>query len=687
MNRKPLTAEIYNQQWMYDLFHACYHDVARASDILSVEVERDCKTVAARLVKEGTSFFTKTLPKLGKQLDKLLAAEPDELPPDDPFPGFGKGESGSKIPKFLGCLFSEVLTADGKERSDASPEAYGNIRLLTGLFYKTEWPLTPELSEKVITQFLQTEEELPEEGASINQIIDRFNPGDFLSPYVLREARRLCRQVLGGTDPLDYDALIPRHGPGAVATGETGHEKTAFKRYYDRLHSVFPYDILMSYNLSSVSDEWEGWQGLESLDTGTAKVVLVPKDSRGPRLISCEPLEYQWVQQAMLKHLVTTIEKHPLTRGQVNFSSQEINRDMAQRASLGGPEGDAVRLESGDVMFPLPMDYVTLDMKDASDRVSCALVKYLFPENWYEALYACRSAATKLPCGRVVPLKKFAPMGSAVCFPIEALVFWSIARAMLHHCSVEDQKYVVQIEPTPLDLAVQAYRSQRAKVYVYGDDIIVPRYCSGLTIRVLEAVGLKANLDKCCRGRFFRESCGMDAYKGICVTPLRIRTPLTSSLGGTALFSWCSYHNWFERRGMYGAAELVRSWLCRVSPDLLVLNEEEWDPVPVAYLHRADTFGLDTLSGRRLRRRWNSDFQRYEFRGWVARVRPYEANTPGWSEMLVRASASRTSVLPETFFMKADWLHWFEEPVVTAYQYARARRVIRKRAWLPLNKR
>jgi hypothetical protein len=163
-----------------------------------------------------------------------------------------------------------------------------------------------------------------------------------------------------------------------------------------------------------IIDRVQWYRGLERLPAGTAKVVLVPKDSRGPRLISAEPLEYQWIQQGVGRSIVAHLEAHHLTKGRVNFTHQEVNRRLAQESSA-------------------TLELATLDLKDASDRVSLELVRRVFkntPE-LVRALEAIRTDATLLPDGRVQSLKKFAPMGSAVCFPVEAFVFWAILTASI----------------------------------------------------------------------------------------------------------------------------------------------------------------------------------------------------------------------------------------------------------------
>lgn len=239
-----------------------------------------------------------------------------------------------------------------------------------------------------------------------------------------------------------------------------------FKRYYRSLAERFPYEDYFFFNLSHMCDELRSYLSLEELDTPVAKVVLVPKDSRGPRLISSEPLEVQWIQQMLMANMVHTIETHPLTRGLVNFTDQSVNRRLALRGST----------EESNFL-------VTLDMKDASDRVHSTLVRILFPNTWVAALMAARSTATRLPNGEVVQLHKFAPMGSATCFPVEALIFWALSTATIIDSSNSLTINGRAVTTTPFATLNMLFRGlercgtpacDRA-VYVYGDDIILHR--------------------------------------------------------------------------------------------------------------------------------------------------------------------------------------------------------------------
>jgi hypothetical protein len=646
------------------LISAALKDVAVTCNQSDVELQLDLREIEGRCSTEGLSFLTRTLPSLGKALDRALATDMRLETV-----GF-KLAKGTQLPRFMRDVWKLVFDDDGSQRSDASAQAIKCLRQVFYLYYKLNIPPTEKQKNETIQTFLETD-------ASLDFNHKEADPGE---RAVLRVARSLISRVLGSVDPLDPLGFQPRHGPGAVATGEKANEKAVFKRYYRSLDRVFPYCHYFYYNLTHLCDCLDQLKSLEDMETGTAKVVLVPKDSRGPRLISCEPLEYQWIQQGLMRLMVKTIEEHPLTRGYVNFTSQEVNRTLALEASLSGTR-------------------VTLDMKEASDRVSLELVKALFPSTWYEALFASRTSATELPDGRVVPLKKFAPMGSAVCFPVEALVFWALSLASI--------TYYLHGGRWPRKEVLQS-------VYVYGDDIICDTKDHEYLLRFLPRLGLLFNESKCCVGRFFRESCGVDAFRGFDVTPLKVRATWSSSLADMSYVSWVAYHNALNERGFFHAcdylAEAIQS--IRLTPYADLKGSGVVALVDCRKMAiQANRSKFRTRTERYVKRPDDVNYQVYEVKAWVVRARvKVDTSIPGWSEMQRVASfsgcpqgyqgsirsAKSESALPPSFWEVGNRLApakpltpedamrialECDDVAVTAYQYTLPRQVTLRRGW------
>lgn len=428
---------------------------------------RDINYVESRVSNEGLGFLTVTLPSFGRHIVSCI-----ESGTYTRFPAFKAGKRGL-LPLFLQGWTRRIFTSEGILIPEFDPHILQEVLQVCMLFYKLEVPYAKRTEQKVLDSFRHVENELqhPSEEVCVDSSI-------------LGLARNLLSGVFTG---FDFGDIEPAHGPGFVATGERGNGKYSFSRKYQRLHSKFPYYRYFSPSLSRVAFESGWYKRLLPQVNPIAKVALVPKDSRGPRLISMEPLELQWIQQGILRKLVPYIERHRIFRGQINFTDQSKNQQAALRASLS-------------------RDVATVDLKDASDRVSLSLVRSLFGSEVCEFLEACRSVATKLPSGEVLPLKKFAPMGSALCFPILSMSIWALVVATLRLNNLDT-----------------------SKVLVYGDDLVVPTDSLPLVVNVLHSAGLLVNIDKTFHRSHFRESCGMDAYKGVQVTPLRVKKEFTGN--------------------------------------------------------------------------------------------------------------------------------------------------------------
>jgi hypothetical protein len=513
--------------------------------MVQLEVQRDLLTIRRRVSSEGISFLTKSLPAFGKAIDLALST-------DTPLQVLGfKKAKGSQLPRLLGWLLADVFQLDGvaREVTPAASIALKSLRQILLLFYKLEVPYDSNAVSKTLRSFKDTEVEMA-----------TFPTQTPMSASIIKQAARLVSLVVQESNPFD---IVPKHGPGAVATGERPWEKPVFKRYFPELDAVYPYPLHMYFNPNHFFTDVVGRKHveLEKVLVPLSKVVLVPKDSRGPRLISMEPLELQWIQQGLKQVLEDAIAQHRYTRGHVNFTDQEINRNLALNASRDGIN-------------------VTIDMKDASDRVSLALVQMLFPCEWVECLEACRSHGTVLPTGERVMFNKFAPMGSALCFPVESLVFWSLA--------------VATIMAEENCLAWQAAR----QVFVFGDDLIMPGKVYPGVIRQLEAVGLRVNRNKCCTGSSFRESCGMDAYGGVQVTPVRIKTLWDPSLDPVQVHaSYVAVSNRLYLHGYRQAAHFIENEVLKRKPTPFTRGE----PTAIQFVrpdldvqHRNEQAGIRT---------------------------------------------------------------------------------------------
>lgn len=428
---------------------------------------RDYVTIRKRMLCEGFAFASITLPKLGKALELGISTGRFVCPSD--FAVLGD----SHLPKFLHSLFRQLFDADGEMLlgNENGYMAVRSIRQICYYAYKADLPRDPVKDQAVVDSFVATETELAEWKCPQDAIIQ-------LASTALGEVFKGCT----------LDSLSPKHGPGVTSntrlTDKYEHRLTPGLPVYSAFGKEF------FFNPSDAMDRLHRFPVYQSSDyfrmNHTAKVILVPKDSRGPRLISCEPCENQYIQQGILKIMVNRLQSHPLTGGHVNFTDQTINQDMAVKASS-------------------TLEWSTLDLKDASDRVSLDLVKKVFVHTpLINGILACRTHQTELPSGERLLLSKHAPMGSALCFPVMAATIWSLLFAGF-----------IGIGLTPVSAA--------QSIFVYGDDIIVPTDLADYAIRILERYALRVNRNKSFIGSRFAESCGMDCFDGHDVTPVRLR--------------------------------------------------------------------------------------------------------------------------------------------------------------------
>jgi len=372
--------------------------------------------------------------------------------------------------------------------------------------------------------------------------------------------------------------FIPKHGPGATAEKISGNAKFRFRSWHDRLEQYFPLDAYALANVNALDSEVFKRMSIVTEDQELpVRVITVPKTLKAPRIIAIEPVCMQYAQQAVSRTLIQGIERNRLTAGHVNFTDQTVNRRLAL-------------ISSGDSSM------ATLDLSSASDRVPLSLAIRMFdmaPE-LQGAILACRSTRAQLPSGEIIHLKKFASMGSALCFPIESMYFYTIcvaARLRKHALPVTSRN---------------VYKMSR-DVYVYGDDILVPTNDAAAVAGHLQKYYCKVNMSKSFWTGKFRESCGMDAFRGDEVTPTYLREmPPRNRRDASALISWVKTANLLFKSGYW----LTSSFLLKESEQLL-------GKLPVVGEKCAGLGKVSFMRGYSIER-WNNQYQTPEVRTWVA---------------------------------------------------------------------
>jgi hypothetical protein len=367
--------------------------LADAGTRCGTSTSKDLKKILARVEAEGLSFLTITLPKFGKDFEKALD---ERMVAQHLFVGF---QRDGCLPKFLSGFTSLIFsTGDGRLLDEPSIDAIWCVRQISNLFGKTYLPCSDARNKAAFDAYVKCENQLK----VLDQSIDY---DDF------RRAQRIATVVFGDVlskvDRKIFDGdLIPKHGPGATADRLRGNAKYNLRSWTVRLQEVFEES---EYLFPSVSHFLES-PPTELIEPGAempVRVITVPKTLKTPRIIAIEPAVMQYMQQAILRELVPLLERSDyLCSNFIGFTDQTPNQEMAREGSLTG-------------------ELATLDLSEASDRVSNQLVRCLFsPFTWFSrGLDATRSRKADVPGHGVIRLAKFASMGSALCFPIEAMVF------------------------------------------------------------------------------------------------------------------------------------------------------------------------------------------------------------------------------------------------------------------------
>lgn len=438
--------------------------------------EYDRKYVLQRLAAEGLTFLTVELPKVSKAVLRSLEQGVFDRAELTSF-RFNRG-----VLKFLKDHLSQVFDEKtGILLPSPNGAAIGTIRQLCEYSYKLAVPYSEEKKGEAKEKFLKNEEILHEIGkdpkvlAFANELRKDFEThwttiSSAHVSHVFREFRpRATNGTFFGCDELFFVERI-----SSAADRSFPADALAFKGYYK------PYAGLGA----------KGYMNRPVTEPLVSELLLVPKDSRGPRTICRETLKRVETQMAYFDFMVKNLTE--ISEGAINFLDQTVNRRIAEESSVS-------------------KEYATLDLKDASDMVSFNVMRTIFSQSpamrWF--FHGSRRATHVLVDGIPHKLAKVAGMGSGLTFPTMSLLI------SLAVCNKVKKRFGLR------------YEDIRKKVFIYGDDVCVPRQWYSTALDALACIGLRVNVDKSFVRGNFRESCGGDFFAGYDVTPCRIK--LTNS--------------------------------------------------------------------------------------------------------------------------------------------------------------
>lgn len=490
----------------------------------------DIKTVQGRVKHEGISFLTISLPQFGKDFQKSL----DQGVVDrNLFQGFS-WQTG--LPRFLGGFLDRVFDrGSGVLVHNPDVEAIIAIRQLTLIYSKILLPCTPARERDAMSGYVDCDKEVKEADSYLSE-------SDY-SEFE-RMAQLLFSDVFSSLDRQIYEEdVVPKHGPGATAEKLMGNQKYLNRTWTYRLQKVFSSENFLLPNARYAQED-----GITYLEPGSeqpVRVISVPKTQKTPRIIAIEPSYVQYAQQAILERLIPMLENDSVLKHFLGFSDQTPNQDLARRGSEG-------------------LSLATLDLSEASDRVSNQLVRRLvanFP-HLLAGLEATRSRRADVPGHGVIRLAKYASMGSALCFPVEAMVFLTLIYLGIEQSA--NTRFTSKSD----------FLRYRGRVRVYGDDLIVPEDNVESVIQSLESFGTRVGLSKSFWIGRFRESCGKEYWNGHDVSVVKFRRVFPASLSdGPECISLVSFRNQLYKAGCWDTVRYIDSRIWKVFRYFPVVEE------------------------------------------------------------------------------------------------------------------
>lgn len=288
---------------------------------------------------------------------------------------------------------------------------------------------------------------------------------------------------------IPWDFFPCGFGPGV--TSQTKRDKAS---KYANFNGVIPFSALGDNTFIDVA-KCGFWRVGKVAGIGkyvplycASRPTAVPKTAKGPRIIGPEPVTLGWAQHGVMEVCYRFLSRHSYLRHRCNLYDQTRNQRMTQFGSRTG-------------MF------TTVDLHAASDSNRNSLTEWLFEGTKLgELLKAVRTEYMIVPGTDdvLIPHSKYCGMGSAVCFPVESIIFAAVAEAVSRRAG------------TPK--TIFGFPSWS----VYGDDIIIYHENFELLKKYLEALGFIINTDKTFSGLFL-ESCGKECYCGCDVSPVYFR--------------------------------------------------------------------------------------------------------------------------------------------------------------------
>nr|QDH87788.1 MAG: RNA-dependent RNA polymerase [Leviviridae sp.] len=403
--------------------------------------------------------------------------------------------------------------------------------------------------------------------------------------------------------------FFPKFGPGSVQErGVRGRiDKVDTFSYDPMIDRFLLHGFIGNYGLGEeqglTSDRCvpnaPRWKPGGRVSSRVSRLRFARKDLRTARSIGMEPNVLQYFQQGVNRSMMELIDNSSFSSF-IKLQHQEDNKRLAEYGSYTGLVD-------------------TIDLSSASDCLSLTLAKAVFPRSWLIPMLVTRSNECILPNGDLHRLQKFAPMGSALCFPTQCVLFTGVclyAACQFSYDSLPSTLTLLEFVKANCVAISKSFGSANGytadrhsfqECRVYGDDICIDYRLTQIVMSILDRLGFVVNRNKSFVGsQAFRESCGGFYLNGSDITPLyyRVKGVHQSKLTGEQLASEVALINscWdrgykyvyrFHVRQVLGWSTNVRSSRSSMNSVLFVLPG-------------SDTFGIFSKNPR------NSHLERRE---------------------------------------------------------------------------
>nr|URG16484.1 MAG: RNA dependent RNA polymerase [Leviviridae sp.] len=405
-------------------------------------------------------------------------------------------------------LKREQVAAYSLYQTVATPDVFQNHVIATTKKYKSCATSVQHLADKAILGFKQNVERLKSFDPQLPAFSrDRRQKLSSLSHRDVRlyRARAWCAFLLGSGPSAEEVFSAAKHGSGTTLGLKYSFCNLEDKWTYPlsctpRVKRLFPCYEAFDKGLSESIEIFNRLSDKAKYCVNTgSRLTTVDKDDTKDRVICIEPTLNMFFQQGLM-HVMTSRLKslgYDLTQKQFD------HRRLALVGSLTG-------------------SLATVDFSMASDCCLLSVCRFLLPQGWFEWLMEVRCDTCTYK-GEELSLPMMSSMGNATTFPLETVLFLSLALAC--------DDYPGGVMPTLKD-------DTFARFSVFGDDCILPTHLAPVFMELCESVGFLVNKDKSFFGtERFRESCGVDAYRYHNVRSFYIRAP--ADCRTRTLLSWC----------------------------------------------------------------------------------------------------------------------------------------------------